>query len=196
MLCRTSARPCRAITWFSSAGTRWRAARSAWRTCWPSPPGRWPSAWPRSGAGARRAPPPEVLPGMMVDMRLTSRSAPGPEPEPSAGDDLDTGVTGLLRYRRLVIRVLLVLFLLLPVVALLKSPADRPGCLPDTGAGRVRAGRGAVRRRPHGLDYPAGRRLRGGWAHYAGRPTDRARPGELYRNRGGDQRRDRSRLRQ
>src|SRR5215471_12954530 len=121
MLCRTSARPCRAITWFSSAGTRWRAARSAWRTCWPSPPGRRPSAWSRSGAGARRAPPPEVLPGMMVDMRLTSRSAPGPEPEPSVGDDLDTGVTGLLRYRRLVIRALLVIFLLLPAVALLRS---------------------------------------------------------------------------
>lgn len=58
---------------------------------------------------------------MMVDMRLTSRSEPGPEPEPSVGDDLDTGVTGLLRYRRLVIRVLLVIFLLLPVVALLGS---------------------------------------------------------------------------
>jgi two-component system sensor histidine kinase DesK len=58
---------------------------------------------------------------MMVDMRLTSRSEPGPEPEPSVGDDLDTGVTGLLRYRRLVIRVLLVIFLLLPVVTLLRS---------------------------------------------------------------------------
>jgi two-component system sensor histidine kinase DesK len=59
---------------------------------------------------------------MMVDMRLTSQSEPRPEPEPSVGDDLDTGVTGLLRYRRLVIRVLLVIFLLLPVVALLTSP--------------------------------------------------------------------------
>src|SRR6516225_6328395 len=130
MSCRTSARPCRAITWFSSAGTRWRAARSAWRTCWPSPPGRWPSAWSRSGAGARRAPPPEVLPGMMVDMGLISRSKPGPEP--SAGDDLDTGVTGLLRYRRLVIRVLLAIFLLLPVVTLLRShhhPGGHPGFL-------------------------------------------------------------------
>jgi hypothetical protein len=58
---------------------------------------------------------------MMMDMRLTSRSEPGPEPEPSVGDDLDTGVTGLLRYRRLVIRVLLVIFLLLPAVALLRS---------------------------------------------------------------------------
>src|SRR5215471_11977956 len=121
MLCRTSARPCRAITWFSSAGTRWRAARSAWRTCWPSPAGRWPSAWSRSGAGARRAPLREVLPGMMVDMRLTSRSKPGPEPGPSDDDDLDAGVTGLLRYRRLVIRVLLVIFLLLPAVTLFTS---------------------------------------------------------------------------
>jgi two-component system sensor histidine kinase DesK len=61
---------------------------------------------------------------MMVNMRLTSRSEPGPAPErgPSTGDDLDTGVTGLLRYRRLVIRVLLVIFLLLPVAALLRSP--------------------------------------------------------------------------
>jgi two-component system sensor histidine kinase DesK len=58
---------------------------------------------------------------MMVNMRLTSRSEPGPEPGPSVGDDLDTGVTGLLRYRRLVIRVLLVIFLLLPAVALLGS---------------------------------------------------------------------------
>jgi two-component system sensor histidine kinase DesK len=57
---------------------------------------------------------------MMVTMRLTSRSEPGPEPV--AGDDLDAGVTGLLRYRRLVIRVLLVIFLLLPVVALRKYP--------------------------------------------------------------------------
>jgi hypothetical protein len=56
---------------------------------------------------------------MMVTMRLTSRSKPGPEPGPSIGDDLDTGVTGLLRYRRLVIRVLLLIFLLLPAVALL-----------------------------------------------------------------------------
>ena len=59
---------------------------------------------------------------MMVDMGLTSRSKPGPESEPSAGDDLDAGVTGLLRYRRLVIRVLLVIFLLLPAVALFRSP--------------------------------------------------------------------------
>jgi two-component system, NarL family, sensor histidine kinase DesK len=58
---------------------------------------------------------------MMVDMRLINRSEPGPEPGPSVGDDLDTGVTGLLRYRRLVIRVLLMLFLLLPAVALLWS---------------------------------------------------------------------------
>jgi two-component system sensor histidine kinase DesK len=55
---------------------------------------------------------------MMVNMRLTSRSEPGPEPGASADDDLDTGVTGLLRYRRLIIRVLLVIFLLLPVAAL------------------------------------------------------------------------------
>ncbi len=55
---------------------------------------------------------------MMVDMWLTSRSEPGPEPGASADDDLDTGVTGLLRYRRLIIRVLLVIFLLLPVAAL------------------------------------------------------------------------------
>ncbi len=56
---------------------------------------------------------------MMVNMRLTSRSEPGPEPGPSMeDDDLDTGVTGLLRYRRLIIRVLLVIFLLLPVAAL------------------------------------------------------------------------------
>jgi two-component system, NarL family, sensor histidine kinase DesK len=58
---------------------------------------------------------------MMVTMRLTSRSEPGPEPGPSIGDDLDTGVTGLLRYRRLVIRVLIVIFLLLPAVAALTS---------------------------------------------------------------------------
>jgi two-component system sensor histidine kinase DesK len=50
-----------------------------------------------------------------------SRSEPGPEPEPAAGDDLDAGVTGLLRHRRLVIRVLLLIFLLLPAVALLRS---------------------------------------------------------------------------
>jgi two-component system, NarL family, sensor histidine kinase DesK len=59
---------------------------------------------------------------MMVDMRLISRGKPGPEPEPAGDDDLDVGVTGLLRYRRLVIRVLLVIFLLLPVVALRKYP--------------------------------------------------------------------------
>jgi two-component system sensor histidine kinase DesK len=58
---------------------------------------------------------------MMVTMRLTSRSEPGPEPEPDASDDLDAGVTGLLRYRRLVIRVLLLIFLLLPAAALLGS---------------------------------------------------------------------------
>jgi hypothetical protein len=60
---------------------------------------------------------------MMVDMRLTSRSEPGPEPEPgpSTDDDHDAGITGLLRYRRLVIRVLLVLFLLLPAVSLFFS---------------------------------------------------------------------------
>ena len=58
---------------------------------------------------------------MMVDMGLTSRSEPGPEPGPSIGDDLDTGVTGLLRYRRLVIRALVLIFLLLPAVALLRS---------------------------------------------------------------------------
>jgi two-component system, NarL family, sensor histidine kinase DesK len=48
------------------------------------------------------------------------------------GDDLDTGVTGLLRYRRLVIRVLLVIFLLLPAVALLRHPhraGSHPGFL-------------------------------------------------------------------
>ncbi len=54
---------------------------------------------------------------MMVNMRLTSRSEPGPSLE----DDLDTHITGLLRYRRLVIRVLLVIFLLLPAVALVTS---------------------------------------------------------------------------
>jgi two-component system sensor histidine kinase DesK len=58
---------------------------------------------------------------MMVGMRLINRSEPGPEPGPSVGDELDTGVTGLLRYRRLVIRVLLLIFLLLPAVALLRS---------------------------------------------------------------------------
>ena len=58
---------------------------------------------------------------MMVTMRLTSRSEPGPEPGPSVDDDLDTHITGLLRYRRLVIRVLLVIFLLLPAAALLTS---------------------------------------------------------------------------
>jgi two-component system, NarL family, sensor histidine kinase DesK len=58
---------------------------------------------------------------MMVNMRLTSRSEPGPEPEPGPSmedDDLDTGIAGLLRHRRLIIRVLLVIFLLLPVAAL------------------------------------------------------------------------------
>jgi two-component system sensor histidine kinase DesK len=59
----------------------------------------------------------------MVTMRLISRRKPGPEPEPgpSIGDDLDSGVAGMLRYRRLFIRVLLVIFLLLPVVALRHS---------------------------------------------------------------------------
>jgi len=58
---------------------------------------------------------------MMVNMGLTGRSEPGPEPEPgpSIDDGLDAGVTGLLRYRRLVIRVLLVIFLLLPALSLL-----------------------------------------------------------------------------
>src|SRR5262249_23328848 len=60
-------------------------------------------------------------PGMMVNMRLTSRGKPGPESGPDAGDDLDTGVTGLLRYRRLVIRALAVIFLLLPAAPLLRS---------------------------------------------------------------------------
>jgi two-component system, NarL family, sensor histidine kinase DesK len=59
---------------------------------------------------------------MMGNMRLISRGKPGPEPRSPADDDLDAGVTGLLRYRRLVIRVLLVIFLLLPVVALRKYP--------------------------------------------------------------------------
>ena len=69
---------------------------------------------------------------MMVEMRLTSRSEPGPEPGPSIeDDDLDTGVTGLLRYRRLVIRVLLVIFLLLPVAALLTSHSRSGGTLPS-----------------------------------------------------------------
>ena len=58
---------------------------------------------------------------MMESMQLTSRSETGPEPGPSVGDDLDSGVTGLLRYRRLVIRVLLAIFLILPAVALLTS---------------------------------------------------------------------------
>jgi len=57
----------------------------------------------------------------MESMQLTSRSETGPEPGPSVGDDLDSGVTGLLRYRRLVIRVLLAIFLILPAVALLTS---------------------------------------------------------------------------
>jgi two-component system, NarL family, sensor histidine kinase DesK len=55
-------------------------------------------------------------------MWLISRGKPGPEPGSSADDDLDTGVTGLLWYRRFVIRVLLVIFLLLPVVGLRKYP--------------------------------------------------------------------------
>ena len=67
---------------------------------------------------------------MMVTMRLTSQSEPGPEPKPVAGDDLDAGVTGLLRYRRLVIRVLLVIFLLLPVVGLLRSHHHNAGAHP------------------------------------------------------------------
>jgi two-component system, NarL family, sensor histidine kinase DesK len=68
---------------------------------------------------------------MMVNMRLASRSKPGPEPGPSIGDDLDTDITGLLRYRRLVIRVLLIIFLLLPAAALLRSHQDNghPGFL-------------------------------------------------------------------
>jgi two-component system sensor histidine kinase DesK len=68
---------------------------------------------------------------MMVNMRLTSRSEPGPEPGPSIDDDLDAGITGLLRYRRLVIRVLLVIFLLLPAVSLLFShqKSGHPGFL-------------------------------------------------------------------
>jgi two-component system, NarL family, sensor histidine kinase DesK len=67
---------------------------------------------------------------MMGSMRLTSRSEPGPEPGPSIDDDLDTGLTGLLRYRRLVIRVLLVIFLLLPAVALLHSHRHNAGSHP------------------------------------------------------------------
>lgn len=60
---------------------------------------------------------------MMVNMRLRNRSKPGsePEPGPSMDDDLDTGITGLLWYRRLVIRVLLVIFLVLPALSLLFS---------------------------------------------------------------------------
>jgi len=58
---------------------------------------------------------------MMGNMRLISRSEPGPEPGPSVDDGFDTGMTGLLRYRRLTIRVLLVIFLLLPAVGLLTS---------------------------------------------------------------------------
>jgi two-component system, NarL family, sensor histidine kinase DesK len=59
-------------------------------------------------------------------MPLISRGKPGLAPEPTVGDDLDSGVTGLLRYRRLVIRVLLAIFLLLPVVALLRSHPHNP----------------------------------------------------------------------
>jgi two-component system sensor histidine kinase DesK len=70
---------------------------------------------------------------MMVNMRLTSRSEPGPGPErgPSIDDGLDSGVTGLLWYRRLVIRVLLVIFLLLPALSLLFShkKTDHPAFL-------------------------------------------------------------------
>jgi two-component system sensor histidine kinase DesK len=68
---------------------------------------------------------------MMVTMRLTSRSKPGPESGSSVDDDLDAGVTGLLWYRRLVIRVLLLLFLLLPAVSLLISHSHtaHPGFL-------------------------------------------------------------------
>ena len=66
----------------------------------------------------------------MVIMRLISRGKPEPEPGPSIGDDLDSGVTGLLRYRRLVIRVLLVIFLLLPVVGLLRSHHHNAGAHP------------------------------------------------------------------
>jgi two-component system sensor histidine kinase DesK len=58
---------------------------------------------------------------MMESMRLTSRSEPGPEPGPSIDDGPGTDITGLLRYRRLVIRALLVIFLLLPAAALLTS---------------------------------------------------------------------------
>ena len=60
---------------------------------------------------------------MIMDMRLTSRSEPGPEPEPGTSIDggLESDITGLLRYRRLVIRVLMVIFLLLPALSLLFS---------------------------------------------------------------------------
>ena len=76
---------------------------------------------------------------MMVNMRLTSRSEPGPEPGPSIDDDLDSGITGLLRYRRLVIRVLLVIFLLLPAASARHlAQGHRPPCLPDPRDVRVR----------------------------------------------------------
>jgi two-component system, NarL family, sensor histidine kinase DesK len=59
----------------------------------------------------------------MISMRLTSRSEPGPEPVPYPGDDdIDSGVAGLLRWRRVVIRVLLVIFVALPVVGLIRHP--------------------------------------------------------------------------
>ena len=71
---------------------------------------------------------------MMVNMRLTSRSEPGPDAGAAdrPDDDLDTGVTGLLPHRRLVIRVLLVIFLLLPVAALLTSHSAAAAATPPS----------------------------------------------------------------
>ena len=54
----------------------------------------------------------------MRDMRLIGRDKPAPVQEPAA-DDLDEDLSGWLRYRRLVIRVLIAGFVLSPAVALL-----------------------------------------------------------------------------
>ena len=54
---------------------------------------------------------------MMGDMRLISRSRP--VPERAAADNLDEDLSGWLRYRRLVIRVLIAGFVLSPAVGLL-----------------------------------------------------------------------------
>jgi two-component system sensor histidine kinase DesK len=70
-----------------------------------------------------------MMVGMRLTSRLTSRSEPGPEPGPgpSLGDDFAPDITGMFRYRRLVIRVLLAAFMLLPAVALFTGHKHHSG---------------------------------------------------------------------